>query len=278
MSRGGLFYVEGFGQNQEVGAHGVAERSDRVTDHSGGNGIRRAMRALGDTALVEEMRAGRPEAWHEFDARFQPVLQMYAERTGIPPDDWDACVVMVVDDVAMRVATRDIEIPTNMSAYLVRMAYYARLHLRRDDRRRERVYELALRDASSEGVLRALCSQAALRESADPLSEVDDQQRHALDRFVTLLEEELDPEERHLLSWAGEGVPRRQIAQWMGTSYEAMRKRILRITVRTRQQVAAVLKRLASEDRAEVERLLARFNFVVEEGQSSNEARTGHAG
>jgi len=33
------------------------------------------MRALTDASLIDAMRAGVPEAWAEFDARFRPLLE-----------------------------------------------------------------------------------------------------------------------------------------------------------------------------------------------------------
>ena len=244
----------------------------------GVNGMRRVLCALGDTALVRAMRAGKPEAWQEFDARFRPLLEIYAERTGIPRGDWDSCVVDVLDDAAMRLATADAEIPASIHAYLVRSAYYARLHLKRDVERRERNYELAARDGSPEGVIRALCSEAALRDSADPFTRSDERARVALERFVALLDSHLDVEERHMLGWVGEGVPRRQIAEWMGANYEAVRKRILRIGARLRRLVPMLLCELAPEDRVEVERLLRRLDVTGNSAERAANTRKENAG
>jgi len=282
VSRVGLFHVRGCEIGiREVGVHGAAKRSDSVSYPDGVNGMRRVMRALGDAALVRAMRGGKPEAWQEFDARFRPLLETYAQRTGIPRGDWDSCVVDVLDDAAMRLGAADAadaEIPASVHAYLIRSAYYARLHLKRDVERRERNYELAARDASPEGVIRALCSEAALRDSADPFTRTDERARAALERFVALLDSHLDVEERHMLGWVGEGVPRRQIAEWMGANYEAVRKRILRIGARVRRLVPVLLSELAPEDRVEVERLLRRFDVTGLAAERAANTRKDNAG
>ena len=256
----------------------MAWRSEggRSGGHSGGNGARRAMRALGDSALIKEMRAGRREAWSEFDARFRPMLETYAIKTRLHRSEWDVCVVAVLDDAAIRLMEPGVEIPASVQGYLVRAAHNRRLLLRRGQRRRDDAIERRAGDLSVEGVMRSLCSAAALRESEDPLADDDHRMRIALDHFVTLVERELDVDERHILGWVGEGVPRRQIAEWLGAGYEAVRKRILRIGVRVRRRVPFLLHELAPDDRRMMELLLKRVNVPVE--GSNDMGRSGHAG
>lgn len=256
----------------------AAKRRDSMRYSHGASVVRRAMRALGDGALVLAMREGKPEAWREFDDRFRPLLELYAERTGIPRGDWDACVVAVIDDAAMRLATEGCEIPASVPAYLVRAAHHARLHLKRDGQRRDRSYELAARDSGRQGVIGTLCSAAALRDSEDPLERADPRVHAALSRFVSLLEEHLDVEERHMLGWVGEGVQRREIAAWMGANYEAVRKRILRIGARLRRMMPTLLLQLAPEDRVEVQRLLKRFNVTGDTAPPAANTRKDNAG
>jgi DNA-directed RNA polymerase specialized sigma24 family protein len=236
------------------------------------------MRALGDAALIRAMREDKPEAWQEFDARFRPLLEAYAERTGIPHGDWDSCVISVLDDAAMRLGAADAEIPASVQAYLVRAAYYARLHLQRDTTRRERNYELAGRDANGDGVIRTVCSEAALRDSEDPFARGDERARTALERFIAMLDDHLDVEERHILGWVGEGVPRRQIAEWMGGNYEAVRKRILRIGARLRRLIPALVSELQPADRVEVERILRRFDVIGDSARAAANTRKDNAG
>lgn len=256
----------------------MARRSEGGTTsgHSGGNGVRRAMRALGDSALIKEMRAGRPEAWVEFDSRFRPLLETYAVKTRLRRADWDVCIVAVIDDAAIRLSEPGVEIPASVPGYLVRAVHNRRLLLRRGRRRRDDAIERAAGNLTSEGVMRPLCSAAALRESEDPLAGNDHHVRSALDHFVALVERELDVQERHILGWVGEGIPRRQIAEWLGAPYEATRKRILRIGLRVRRRVPFLLHEMAAEERAAMELLLRRFNVATEE--SSDTGRKGHVG
>ena len=219
------------------------------------------MRACTDAQLVAAMREGVPEAWAEFDARFRPLLETFARRMGVPPWDGTACVTDVLDDTAIRLVTHNEGVPSSLSGYLVRAVRYRYLKQLRASRRRERHYTDAS-DATESGmaIVRGVVSEDALRASAGPFAVGEE--RHettgTLAHFATLLAGELSIDERHMLAWVGEGVPRRQIAAWMGLTYEATKKRISRLSRRLRELAPSLLTRLRPAERREVERFLRR--------------------
>jgi DNA-directed RNA polymerase specialized sigma24 family protein len=233
------------------------------------DGPKRAMRSLSDGGVVEAMRDGVPAGWAEFDERFRPLLTTYARRLGIPHWHWDTCVMGVLDDEALRLARRDTVVPSNISSYLFRAVYHRYLKVKREAARRAIHYKAALGESSgNDGVVGTLCSEDALRNSENPLATSTDVPRTALHRFAQHLGASLTAEERHLLGWAGDCVPRRQMAEWMGLSYEATRKRLARLCERLRRSTPSALERLTDEERVEVEGFLRRFGRPQRSGNN----------
>jgi len=63
-------------------------------------------------------------------------------------------------------------------------------------------------------------------------------------------------EEQSLLVWASEQVPRRVMAQWLGTSYEATNKKMSRLTAKLRAAAVTAAKEFTDAERRELARLL----------------------
>jgi DNA-binding CsgD family transcriptional regulator len=64
--------------------------------------------------------------------------------------------------------------------------------------------------------------------------------------------------ERQLLVWVAEEVPRRQIAEWLGENYEAVRKRVQRLARRLQGEARRHAAALPAAERHEFERFLRR--------------------
>jgi DNA-directed RNA polymerase specialized sigma24 family protein len=218
------------------------------------------MAALSDVALIREMRARVPEAWAEFDARYRPLLETYAERIGIPRWERAACITDVLDDVALLLADRAGDPPANLEGYLVRAVRNRHLKVKRAAIRREQHYGDAVEfEGNTEQVVRGLCSEDALRASAGPAADESERASHALHRLALRLGASLSAEEKEMLGWVGAGVPRRQIAEWLGMGYDAARKRIYRLSRRLQQLIPAALDGMSAADRSEAERFLRRI-------------------
>lgn len=211
-------------------------------------------------ALVGAMRDGIAEAWFEFDARFRPLLEHYARRIGIPRWDASVCITEVLDDEAIALIDGAHGIPQHLSAYLVRALRNRFLELKRAAERRRRNH-LSAAEASdeSEGVLIGLMSEHARRVSEPSrLADESATPSRAIARFARLLDARLTPEERQMLAWVGEAVPQRVIAEWLGITREAAKKRIARLCRRLRALSDEISRQLSPNERREVDCMLRR--------------------
>jgi DNA-directed RNA polymerase specialized sigma24 family protein len=212
------------------------------------------MRALTDASLIDAMRAGVPEAWAEFDARFRPLLERYATRVGIPRWEWSVCITEVLDDEALRLVERAGQLPQHLTAYLVRAVRSRFLELKRASLRRDRRYAQA---AAADTEI--LMSEHARRSSDPPrIAEERSDDRTPATRFARTLSAHLSTDEQQMLAWVAEGVPQRMIAEWSGISREAAKKRIARLCRRLRAAAPAAAAGLPSAERREIDRLLRR--------------------
>jgi DNA-directed RNA polymerase specialized sigma24 family protein len=224
------------------------------------------MAAISDAALILEMRARVPAAWAEYDARYRPLLEAYAERMRIPRWERFACISEVLDDVALYLADRAGDPPASLEGYLVRAVRNRYLKIKRAAIRREQHYSQAVAfDGDAEHVIRELCSEDALRASAGPGAESAAHSSYALQQLAALLGAQLSAEEMQMLGWVGAGVPRRQIAEWLGLGYDAARKRIYRVSRRLYAQLPAMLDGMSAAERAEVGRFLRRIGLGNED-------------
>jgi hypothetical protein len=85
----------------------------------------------------------------------------------------------------------------------------------------------------------------------------------------------LSEQEWELLSFLGERVPLARIAGWLGLSYEATRKRSTRLRERLRIMAVERIDAFPSEERAELQRFLARVRR--DGGSGSSDAGGGAA-
>lgn len=213
--------------------------------------------ALDDRDLLSAMRGGNHDACAEFVQRFRPTLEAYARKTRIPTWEWDTCITEVLIDESMRFATRDAEMPTNLAAYLIKAVYNRYLRVKRTSHCRDRYYTAASVSNSGEWVIPTLCSESALRNSAGPDS-AGEPMAEPLRLLASHLGDQLSAQEAAILGWVGQGVSHRQIAKWLGVSYDAATKRIWRLTRRMRAAAAREAERYDGEERTVIERFLRR--------------------
>ena len=193
---------------------------------------RERVRALGDAALVAAMREGDPWALGEFMARFTSPLESYARASRIPRSDWNVCVVGVLEAEALRLARPDQPVPQQLTSHLVRAVRNRGLRLKRSLLCRERDFLLV----------------------AEPLPS----KPTAFQSLAAAVRRDVTREEELILGWIAHGVPHRQIAEWLGVSYEAATKRIWRLCRRLRARAAEHAEALAPEERGEAVRRVRR--------------------
>jgi hypothetical protein len=240
---------------QDSGSGGSEAKRQRASPNE------RRVRALGDAALVAAMRAGDDWAFGEFLARFRPGLVAYA-RGRIPDELIPECVDEVLEDEALELSNEDAVVPTRLSAYLVGAARKRHLALRRSSTRRWRWYEEAARNGlytadGCEPVVRSACAESTIAASAGPAS-TERSEPSALEQLALAIEGELDEETRRLLAWIGQAVAHRQIAEWLGKSYDATTKQIWRLCRRLERAAPAYAATLPAEAQHELERFFRR--------------------
>jgi RNA polymerase sigma factor (sigma-70 family) len=216
------------------------------------------------------MRDGNEMAWGEFVDRFRPLLERFARRTGIPPSDWDTCIMDVLGDTALKLAARRLALPASLGTYLVRAARNRHLELRRAAARRDRYYSSASDANVAEHVVVSLCSESTLRAS-EGSDRPDVAASSALARLAALLSAELSEDEVLLLTWRSAGVPHRQIAQWLGITYDAAAKRVARLAHRLRAIAQLRAGSFPPEERPELGRFFRRVGITA----SNDVARRG---
>jgi hypothetical protein len=223
------------------------------------------------------MRDGDELAWGEFDDRFRPLLESFARRTGVPRWEWDACITDVLDDEALKFAERTTLLPDNFGAYLVRAVHNRRLRLKRAAMVRERYHDAASNSSdASERVVVALCSENTMRVSAGPeMVAASVPVSSGLTRLARILQDELSRDELLLLTWRSAGVPLRQVASWLGISYDAAAKRTVRLCHRLRAVARLRVDSFPPEERREVDRFFRRVDALATTSSASSVVRRG---
>ena len=126
--------------------------------------------------------------------------------------------------------------------------------VQRATRRREHYYRSAV--APSPTGERVIAGVHAVPDRRVAESAEDGEPPRPLQRLAEIVAAELSVEERHLLAWSAEGVPQRLIAEWTGTRYETVRKRIQRLCARLRSIARMHAASFPPAEQRAIERLL----------------------
>jgi hypothetical protein len=222
----------------------------------------RRVRALGDRALIDAMRAGDEWAFGEFLARFRPLLVDFAGGR-IPSAFFPECIDEVLEDEALKLSDARSIVPTQMRAYLVGAVRKRHLALHRSSMRRQRWYEEAAGSGSCtsdgrEPVVRSACSESSLAASCGPDTR-ETAAPTALEQLAMAMSGELDADARRILIWLGRSVPHRQIAAWLNRSYDATTKQIWRLCRRLERAAPTYAATLSPAAQHELERFFRRL-------------------
>ena len=213
-----------------------------------------------EEALMGRMRLGEESAFHEYLARYEPVLhdvaieRRYYRRGG--PD----IVLQALDAVAERIRTHRLPRGARLGPYLVcamRNLVIDRWRAARSRERAERDAATAL-DGLGEAAVRSACSAYTLRLVRAPDTEEDEDMDDAVRAFHDYIESLLTPDERRILGWLGEWVSQREIAEWTGAGHGATRMRIQRLRRRVLAAAKQYLAGLDRDTREHLERLYLR--------------------
>jgi hypothetical protein len=216
--------------------------------------------ALDDRALVLRMRAGEEDAFREFFLRFEPLLQRLTQRARTQHALRRETVDEALGRIALALARPTSVTPDRLAAYVATAFLGPVRDAARATARHERLTAAAMTEvggASRQLALAETCSQASLRAS-DPAYGEGAPRSAAFEGLLALVRRETSDEERRVLGWLAERVPQRLIAEWSGTTHDAMRKRVLRLRARMRRVVLEYVTALPDAERAPLLRVLGR--------------------
>ena len=219
-----------------------------------------------DRALVEGLRAGRPEAVDQFIVRFEPLVWQNAVILRVPADERSHWVGELLYDITQTLGRGRAEPPRQLNGYVIG----ACRRKARQQRAADAAYEAHLRamvdrvDASDEAAVTELCSESALRDANGQAWE-HPVLSPVLERLVSAFDEGINDDERRLLQWLAYQVSYTTIAEWLGISRPAAVSRIQRLRARLIEAALRFGAGLDTADRAELVRFLRRSGAIAEQ-------------
>jgi hypothetical protein len=202
-----------------------------------------------DATVVARLRAGDERAARELYARLAPPLLREARRLHVQPGLQAEAVSDVLRAVCTTLARAERAVPASLLAYAARALHrHARLL-----EQHARAAHAPLHDALQ------VAEPDALFDSSNAGTDEELAGRtphHALGQLVAALALLLTAEERQLLVWLADHVPQREIARWRGTSFGAMRGRIVRLREKARALAWRWIATRPPDERAQLARRL----------------------
>jgi DNA-directed RNA polymerase specialized sigma24 family protein len=246
------------------------ENNVRTISPKPGRGLAVALLGGSDVDIVLRMRTGNPADFERFVERFHPMLLDCARRAGIGQPERDDLVSDILTDVALHFLTPGAAAPRNPRMYLIASFRNRLLNEVRGNARRDNCIGGAVRDAAVDYAdsadIAAGCSQAAVRESRGPGWE-SAAIPVAVRKLAIHLAEALTVEERQLLVAVAEDVPQRQVAEWLGLSHAAARKRLERLRGRMARVAVQFTGTLPPAEAHEVQKFFRRCDARIVAGE-----------
>lgn len=193
-----------------------------------------------DAVVVARLRARDERAAAELYARFAPLLLDEARRRRVDAGVRREVVMDTIGAAALVLMRSDTPVPGSLAGYLVTALRRRVLNLARGERLAR------LRAADVEMPPRVGDTDAPHVVSA-PVA-----------RLARVLEQHLREDERQILMWLGDRVPQSEIAVWLGSTYGAVRVRVMRLRERLREIARRHAAALPPDERDELERFLRR--------------------
>lgn len=223
----------------EVGARSVAE-----------------LRVASDAVLLAALRTGSEAAMGELIRRFRPGLVRYARRIDVPPGEREVLADEVLDDVVLRLMQAGTPSPRRLESYLARTLRNRFANQRRADDRRDQRNGTHMRDdgVAGDAAVTTVVSEHAFRAARRDAA--DDPGAQLVAQLGRQVMRELGEQDRAILGWAAECVPNREIAAWVGSTYDATKKRVSRLRARARVRALEIVQGWPAERRRLLERTL----------------------
>ena len=199
--------------------------------------------AWSDATLVARLRTRDERAAAELYARFAPLLMDEARRRRVDAASRSEVVMDTITQAAMVLLRSGTPVPGSLAGYLVTSLRRRVLNIVRDAQARARRLEALAVEVGG-------APMAGDAPAPDPVP-------RAIAELARALDQHLKDDERQLLAWLGDRVPQREIAQWVGSSYGAVRVRVLRLRERLREVARRHAATLPPDERVLLERYLS---------------------
>ncbi len=191
-----------------------------------------------DALLVARLRVRDERAAAELYARFAPLLLDEARRRRVDDGMRREVVMDTIAAAAFVLMRSDTPVPGSLGGYMVTALRRRVMNLVRAERMARR-HDVEASVVAPPGEETALVSAPVAR-------------------LARVLDQHLREDERQLLVWLGERVPQSEIAVWLGSTYGAVRVRVLRLRERLREIARRHAAALPPDEREELERFLRR--------------------
>ncbi len=208
---------------------------------------------LDDNALIDAMRAEDERALDEFIVRHQRLLFERARLAGFARRECEDYVIEVVEEIAMQIVAQRIRPTKTLAAYVVKCFFNRLADIGEQTKRRTRMIHERTEDAPARGerAVVSLVSEDAIRSSQGPDWESTPVSK-ALQRLAQKIEQGLSAEEEQMLAWQSCRIPLRQIAAWLGLTYDGAAQRSWRLRERLRRTATQFAFTLSPEDRRQL--------------------------
>lgn len=216
-----------------------------------------------DGALIAALRSGTPAAASDIVARFRPMLLRAARHVGSAGEPAADLADEALADAIVHLAVPGTETPGSLRAYLLRSLRNRAINAARVRERQQRwSVEASGTDGASEpqleGAVVGCASEHSIRSSHGPAWEGPGAMAPALAALARALTTALTAEDQLLVTWLSHYVPQREIAGWLGLSYDAVEKRVQRLRARLHRVAEQYTDGLGPAERAEVLAFLRR--------------------
>lgn len=227
-----------------------------------------------DVALLIGIRREERDALREFACRFRPLLLDQAYRLGVDRSERDTVVAAFLNDILLKLAR--MRAPRSLATFVVTAFRNQTVDARRADMTRARHHAAECEMIGGEQVVRATCSEFALRAALGADRDLASITMPAV-ALVNALMHGCTQEERNLLVWSSHRVPMREIAQWLGISYVAAKQRLARLRTHLAHESIRHLPNLDPAERAAITRLLRRAGVKIDDSDTTDSDTTGGA-
>jgi DNA-directed RNA polymerase specialized sigma24 family protein len=233
---------------------------------------------LSQASFLASVRIGQVIALRQLFLFYSPLLRDHARQLGVSPDERDALVATVLDDVVMQLQDSEL-IPRDLASYLVGSLRNSVRKTRRTDMRREQRYDDAYTRMphGRERIVAECHSQYSVREAAGDVGDVAPM-GVVIAKLAAATTAALNELETRLMVGISRNMPLRDLAEQAGITYGAARVRVHRLRERLVPVAAKLREALPPNEQHQLDRLFRRAGIALTRPSRSTPPSAGRVG